>query len=151
MVPAQVPNGKYKIQNINSKKVFTVQYASKDPFAKIIQSENTNTDAQIFTITNISNNVVSIVNTANGLAVGVYDSSKDNKAKIIQNTLWNGNATSNQQFIFVPTGDKWDTFYIFNVNSGKCIDVPGGTKNNIVLEQYQPNSHDNQRFRTIKQ
>eukprot|EP00486_Rosalina_sp_Unknown_P015846 CAMPEP_0201581562 /NCGR_PEP_ID=MMETSP0190_2-20130828/71070_1 /ASSEMBLY_ACC=CAM_ASM_000263 /TAXON_ID=37353 /ORGANISM="Rosalina sp." /LENGTH=82 /DNA_ID=CAMNT_0048019797 /DNA_START=297 /DNA_END=545 /DNA_ORIENTATION=+ len=75
--------------------------------------------------------------------VSIQNSSKDAEAKVWQSQ--NANDTA-EQFMIVPTGNA-GVYYIFNVNSGDVLDVPGGSKDaGKGIQQFTPNGTAAQQF-----
>ena len=62
------------------------------------------------------------ITTSTSLALDIAGASRGDGAPLIQ---WGINGGANQQWRFVPLGGTY--YEIVNVNSGKCLTVPGGS------------------------
>jgi hypothetical protein len=81
-----------------------------------------------------------------GLCLDVVNWGKDNGVGVIQYSCHYG---ANQLWQFVPAGDNY--FYIKNVNSGKCLDVPNRSSGGVNIDQWECVGGENQKWQLIPQ
>jgi ricin-type beta-trefoil lectin protein len=89
-----------------------------------------------------------IVNRNSGKALDVVGGSLEDQAKVQQYTIHGG---SNQRWFLKPTGIvagvPYPHFAIIADHSGKCLDVPGGSKEDrVAIQQFTPHDGNNQRW-----
>jgi lysophospholipase L1-like esterase len=129
-VPANIPliaNGTYTLVVRNSGQgntplVIDDPAASASPgTAQEIWTLNQGTN-QHWVLTNVENNVVSLINESNGLALEVAAGSTAAAASVDQGVY---TADPSQQWNIVPAGNGW--FELLNAKTGQSLDVTGGS------------------------
>jgi hypothetical protein len=139
-----IPDGTYTITGLNSGMALDDPGSSGNTGVQMDQWTVNNGANQKWTLTNVGNNTVRLVNQASGLTLGVRSGSTSNGAVVEQN-VWN-NATS-QQWVVTSTS-VLGYFTLKNLKSGQMLDVVGASKNTgALIDQWPSNNGANQRWR----
>jgi len=119
-----VPNGTYTIRSRFSQLVIDDPAFSGEG-GTVLQQWTVNGGLnQSWQLTNVSTNVVSLINKSSGLALEVAGASRSNSALVDQNP-YTGNPS--QLWNVISVGDGF--YELTNVNSGQALDVDGGVTN----------------------
>eukprot|EP01083_Nonionella_stella_P254820 875259_1 len=122
----------YTILNVNSQ---LVMESPNESGHQLTQEKRTQNSNQLFKIKQLSDGVYIIQNKQTKFYVTIKADSKEEYAEVFQLVLDGDNGTVGQQFRFVADGTG--NYYIFNINSGKVIQVPDGSKSEgKKLDQY---------------
>jgi hypothetical protein len=142
----QVPSGWVNIVSKNSGKCMDVVYMSLAPAAGLIQYDCWGGDNQKFMFTPVSGGfMITAKHSGMGLDVAGGPSATFDGASLIQWPFWGG---TNEIFRVNPTSDGYLT--INPVNSGKCLDVSGVSKDNgAPLIQWSCWGGDNQKWTLV--
>ena len=137
----------YTITNSGSGKRVDVRGGSNKNGTAIQQYAANTTAAQQFRFASVGGRFYAVESKLAGS--NVWDVSKSNGTKV-QIWGWGGQkgSTSNQQWlVYSPSGKLTDVEFRVRANTNKCLDVPGGSKNNSVqLQVYACNSTKAQRY-----
>ncbi|MEA3178052.1 MAG: hypothetical protein QOI59_1575 [Gammaproteobacteria bacterium] len=127
-----VPNGTYTIRSRFSQLVIDDPAFSGEG-GTVLQQWTVNGGLnQSWQLTNVSTNVVSLINKSSGLALEVSGASKSNSALVDQNP-YTGNPS--QLWNVISVGDGF--YELTNVNSGQALDVDGGvTDTGAQIDQF---------------
>ena len=138
-----LPDGVYTIVGLNSGMAVDDPGSSGSAGKQMDQWTVNNGANQKWTVTNVGNNTVRLVNQANGLSLGVRSNSKTNGAAVEQN-VWTGAAS--QQWVVASTGTL-GYFTLKNLNSGQMLDVVGASKTaGALLDQWPTSGGANQQW-----
>ena len=135
-------NGYYQVINKASGKCATVQGASLDDLAPVIQTSCLGDASEQWRFVATSGGYYTIQARHSGKVMDVDGASQSNNAKLLQ---YASGPTPNQEFkpILVTTG-----YYKFLArHSGKAIDVPGCTAADVQLDQFDDYNNDCESFR----
>ena len=140
-VGPSIPDGTYTIVGLNSGMAVDDPGSSRNTGTQMDQWTVNNGANQKWTVTNLGNNTVRLVNQASGLTLGVRSSSTANGAAVEQNT-WT--SASNQKWVASSTGTL-GYFTLKNANSGQMLDVVGASKTaGALLDQWPASGGANQ-------
>jgi hypothetical protein len=138
----------YVIKNVNSGKVLSPLNGSSASGTNIVQVTYNDAKTQQWLLTNLDNGYWSIKNTANGLSMdidGSNGSSTTDGAFNIQDLYTGANS---QQWNLKYTGCNYN---IINRNSGKSLDISGGSSaENVQNIQWPSNGGKNQQWEFMK-
>ena len=135
-----IANGTYTIASKNSGQVVDVTGASKAEGTDLDQWDLTGNTNQQWTLTNLGNNYVSLINVNSGLAMEVYGASTANSALIDQ---WPYSSGKNQIWQVVSKGSGY--YELINENSGLALDVDAdSTTEGAAIDQYAISGNANQ-------
>jgi len=135
-----IANGTYTIASKNSGQVIDVTGASKTEGTDLEQWDSTGNPNQQWTLTNLGNNYVSLINVNSGLALEVYGASTANSAKVDQ---WPYDSGKGQIWQVVSKGSGY--YELINENSGLALDVNAdSTTEGAAIDQYATSGNANQ-------
>ena len=135
-----IPNGNYVIKNKNSGLVMDVSGDSTAKGAGIDQWSSTGGTNQIWTLSNVGNNYVTLTSARSGMEIDVNGASKSNGAIMDQ---WPDNAGANQVWHVVSVGSGY--YELIGENSGLALEVPSySTSDGTGLDQWTVNGGSNQ-------
>jgi len=138
-----VPDGTYVLVGLNSGMALDNPGFSTMAGKQMDQWPLNNGSNQKWTITNLGNNTLRLVNQASGLSLGVRSGSLTNGAAVEQNT-WT--AATSQQWVVTSTG-KLGYFTLKNLNSSQMLDVVGAATNQgALIDQWPANGGANQQW-----
>jgi Ricin-type beta-trefoil lectin domain-like/Cellulase (glycosyl hydrolase family 5) len=140
--PGIVPNGCYKIVELESGKVMDVYNNSNSNGGNVELYTYGAGNNQKWIITHLGNNVYKMINVRSGLALDVAGASKVAGANVQQYKSNNG---SNQQWRLQPTAGGY--YSILSVNSGLVLDVSGAsTADGANVQQWYNYGTSNQQW-----
>ena len=126
-----IANGSYVIANNQSELLLDDTGWSTQQGTNMDQWPATGGNNQKWTLTNLGNNYVELVNAASGFAVDISGASSASGASVIQ---WPYHSGSNQIWKVVSKGNG--LYELLNQNSGLALSVPGSsTSNGTALDQ----------------
>ncbi|WP_437604618.1 RICIN domain-containing protein [Sorangium sp. So ce834] len=136
--------GGQSLAAVHSGKCMSVNAASQDNGATIIQRPCTGASDQQWKIETISGATATVKNVNSGKCLDVQGASLNNSANITQADC--NSSRNSQKWEIIDRGDA--VISLRSVNSGKCVDVNGvSTADNARYIQYTCSTGTNQRFR----
>ena len=138
-----IPDGTYQIMSVHSGQVIDDPGSSSKDGTVMEQYPVDNGKNQLWTVHNLGNNVITLVNGASGQALEVAGGSKTKSVAVDQEPyaadVW-------QQWTVVSLGGG--VYELNNVNSGMTLDVDGGgTRASETLDQYPYSGSNWQRWK----
>ncbi len=139
--------GQFRLIAQHSDQCLAIASGSKGNGAALIQTRCQNSTSQVFSL-RIAPNGAYFLSPRSALSkcVDIHNWSTENFGRVQQ---WQCNEDGlNQQFKFIARGNG--VFSIQNINSGKCLDVPGlSRRSGKRLIQYTCNDGPNQNFKMV--
>ena len=143
---AQDPNRYYRIKNVNSKKVLSVDDKGKDEGDRIIQVVPADSDLQQWKFVK-SGDYFKIVNRKSGLALNVKDGAKKRGAPVIQ---WDAKeAGENSEWRLEKKGEH---YAIKARHSGMVLDVAQASeerRSSLIQYPFKESNNENQLFELV--
>lgn len=144
--PQVVEDQFYRIKNVRSKKVLSVEDKGKLEGAQIVQVVTAGTELQQWKFVK-TGDYYKIVNRKTGMALNVQNESRDGGTPIIQ---WDAKAPNeNQQWTLEKKGDN---YAIKARHSGLVLDVADGSKDRkapLVQNPFKETDNENQLFEFV--
>jgi hypothetical protein len=139
-----IPDATYSLVALHSGMALDDPGSSQSAGLQMQQWTVNNGANQKWSLTNLGNNTVRLVNQASGLTLGVRNASTSNGAAVEQN-IWNGG--THQQWVVTSTSTL-GFFTLKNVRSGQLLDVVGASPNTgALIDQWPSNGGNNQKWR----
>jgi hypothetical protein len=137
-----IANGTYTIKSRSSGLLLEDLNASMSNGQRMDQWPANGCNCQNWTLTNLGNNYVYLINQRSGLALEVYNNSTSNGGWIDQWPYWGGGT---QIWQVVSMGNGY--YELINKNSGMALDVPYfSTQGGTLLDQWSVNGGNNQQW-----
>ncbi|CAF3394306.1 unnamed protein product [Rotaria sp. Silwood1] len=142
-----VPDGVYKLININSNKALDVAHSGTANGTNVQIYTDNNTSAQQWHIQNTGNGSYKLINVICGKVLDV-DHSKTLNGTNVQ--IWEDNGTAAQRWHLQAIGDK-NIYKLVNVTCGKALDVNhSGTTDCTNVQIWTDNNTTAQKWRLLK-
>jgi hypothetical protein len=137
-----IDNGAYKIVQAQSGKAVEDPGGSKASGAQMEIWTKTGGANQMWTLFNIGNNVVELINNCSYMALEVQSGATNSGAAVDQAPY---TGATNQQWAVVPATSR--AYNLVNVNSGLVLDIAGSASvNGAVLDQSSSTGSKNQQW-----
>jgi hypothetical protein len=130
---ALIPNGSYVVTSVHSALALGDPGSSKSSGSVAMQQLPLNGGSnELWTVTNLGNDVITLTNSASGQLLTVQNASTSNSALAVQEP---SNHSTAEQWKVVAT--TLGGVELVNVNSGQVLDVDkGGTASGELIDQY---------------
>ncbi|MFB6162861.1 MAG: RICIN domain-containing protein [Halococcoides sp.] len=143
--PAVTPvemNGTYRVANVNSGQVLSVENASTGREASVVQRPDEGAPDQQWTVEHLGDGIHRIENVASGLSLDVLNAQVGDGANVIQ---WPWNGQDNQRFLVGET-DTGDLVMVAQ-HSNRVVEVASAsTASGANVQQWTYNGGDNQHW-----
>jgi arabinogalactan endo-1,4-beta-galactosidase len=137
-----IPNGVYVVTGVGSGSALDDPGSSTAPGTQMDISTATGGANQNWTLSNLGNDVVDLINGASGMALETASGSTSNGAAVDQAPY---TGATYQQWWVVPVSPG--IYSLKNLNSGQFLDVVGaGTANGAPIDQWPSNGGSNQEW-----
>ncbi|MEK4350733.1 discoidin domain-containing protein [Paenibacillus sp. FSL R5-0475] len=131
----------YKMTMKNSGHLLDIEGASEQEQAAVIQMPESLSSSQQWYLESVSDGYYKITNNTSKKAIAVLDSSKDDGAKLVQQT-YTSDKSYNDEWLLVDKGNGY--YLLVNRNSDKALSASGNTENGAQLIQTSITDSDEQ-------
>ena len=122
------------------------KYWNWNKYADMLLDKNTTDTEKDQPFMTIPNGIYRITNVNSRKVLNTHDCSGATLARVTQNA-WNGKDC--QRWRFEYAGDGW--YKIISLVSGRALDVPGGSKDNVQIHLKDPKENDCQLWRLLEE
>ncbi|WP_339248170.1 discoidin domain-containing protein [Paenibacillus sp. FSL F4-0243] len=131
----------YKMTMKNSGHLLDIEGASEQEQAAVIQMPESLSSSQQWYLESVSDGYYKITNNTSKKVIAVLDSSKDDGAKLVQQT-YTSDKSYNDEWLLVDKGNGY--YQLVNRNSDKALTASGNTENGAQLIQTSITDSDEQ-------